>query len=90
MSSRAVRGSRQPIDPPRRITEQRRLLGCRRAGRHQLEGVPQYRVAGRQLVDREVAFEHAALGAEGIYAGLDPWLPGVGDLDSRITPHGIG
>src|SRR5260370_2137906 len=41
-------GLRQPIDLPRRAAEQCRLIGPGRARRHQLEGVPQHRVAGRQ------------------------------------------
>jgi hypothetical protein len=36
-----------------------------------LRGVPQELIAAGALVDREIAFEHRALRAEGLDAGLD-------------------
>src|SRR5712692_7086912 len=70
----------QAIDPPRRAAEQRGLLGGRRARCNKLERGPQHGISRRQLVDGEVAFKHAALGAERLDAGLDPRAPGIGDL----------
>src|SRR3982074_644592 len=54
------------------------LLRGRGLGRQPLESIPQHAVAGGDLVDREVALEHAAIGAEQLDAGLDPGLEGVG------------
>src|SRR5215472_13415369 len=61
----------QPVEFGRRAGEECGLLGRRAAGGDALEGVPQHVVAAAPLVDREVALEHRALGAEGGDAGLD-------------------
>src|SRR5260370_27678613 len=55
---------RQLVKPPRRVAEQHRLFVCRGAGGQALEGVPVGRVGAGNLVDREVALEHAARRAE--------------------------
>src|SRR5690349_812277 len=51
--------------------EQIGLLGGARALGQSLAGVPVHAVAVRTLVDREIAFEHRPVGAEGRDAGLD-------------------
>src|SRR5436190_1604947 len=65
----------QPIDPRRRAAEERGLLVVRMARRQPFENVPERRVAARQAVHREVAFEHAARRPEGFDAGIDVGLP---------------
>ena len=59
--------------------EQLALLVGRGAAGDALERVPQRRVTDPHLVDRKVAFEHAALGAEQFDAGFDKGPPALGD-----------
>src|SRR5215469_11101469 len=66
----------QPVEFGRRAGEECGLLGRGAASGDALEGVPQHVVAAAPLVDREVALEHRALGAEGGDAGLDIGPPG--------------
>src|SRR5690242_21916196 len=47
------------------------FFGWGGAARQPFERIEQYRIAARALVDREVAFEHAAAGAKILDAGLD-------------------
>ena len=54
----------EPICPTRTVAKKQRLFACGVAARNSLEHVPQYRVRGGILVDREVAFEHAVVGSE--------------------------
>jgi hypothetical protein len=63
----------QPVEPRGRAGEQIGLFRRRGAAREPLEGVEQQDTAGT-LVDREVAFEHAAVGAEIIDAGFNQAL----------------
>src|SRR6266436_7913977 len=70
----------QPIDPRRGAVEQAGLFVCTRAMRQPLAGVPEHAVAVRSFVDREIAFEHGAVGAEGRDAGLDVGPPRRGEL----------
>src|SRR5438309_8365334 len=53
---------------------------CRGAAREPLEGVEQDRIAAGALVDREVALEHAAAGAEAFDAGVDIGPPRTAQL----------
>src|SRR5512139_3246570 len=66
----------QPIDSRRRAVEQAGLLACTRALGQSLAGVPEDAVAVGTLVDREIAFEHGAIGADGRDAGFDVGPPG--------------
>src|SRR5437870_3438157 len=66
----------QSVKPICCAGEQRRLFGGGAAGGDVLEGVPQRGIAAAALVDREIALEHRALGAEGGDAGLDIGPPG--------------
>src|SRR5258708_21215833 len=79
---RFIRGASdaQPIDPRRGAVEQAGLFVCTRALGQSLAGVPEHAVAVRSLVDREIAFEHGAVGAEGRDAGLDIGPPRRGKL----------
>src|SRR5215469_2308966 len=70
----------QPIDFLRGAREERRLLGGGAAGGDAFESVPQRGVAATAFVDREVALEHRALGAEGSDASLDVGPPGCGQF----------
>src|SRR5580658_5516850 len=70
----------QPVKTRRGAGEEISLFRCRGAVRQPLERVEQHRIAARTLVDREVAFEHAAVGAEILDAGLDIRPPGIGHL----------
>src|SRR6266853_1949726 len=47
------------------------------SGRDALERVPQHLITAGAFVDREIAFEHRALWAEGGDAGLDVRAPGL-------------
>src|ERR1700716_4505640 len=67
----------QLVDARCSARKQGSLLGGRGLGRQPLESIPQHAVAGGDLVDREVALEHAAIGAEQLDAGLDQGLEGV-------------
>src|SRR5216683_7893760 len=53
-----------PIDASGRVVEHRGALGSGIALRQPFEGVVHHVVGVRHLVDREVALEHAAVGAE--------------------------
>src|SRR5208282_826729 len=61
----------------RGAAEQSGLLVGGVAGRDPLKGVPQHLIAAGALVDREIALEHRALGAESGYAGLDVGAPSL-------------
>src|SRR5690349_3228788 len=63
--------------------EQGGLLVGGAPGGDALEGIPHHRVAAHALVDRKVAFEHRALGTEGIDAGLDVRAPSLFKLLRR-------
>jgi hypothetical protein len=69
---------RQAVHPSCSAAVERRLFGCRRASGYALESVPQLGVAAGLLVRREVALEHAAIGTEGLDAGLDILAPCCG------------
>src|SRR5438128_10742229 len=53
---------------------------CRGAAREPLERVEQHWVAAGALVDREIALEHAAAGAEAFDAGVDIGPPRIREL----------
>src|SRR5437764_14803198 len=63
-----------------RAGEEIGFFRCRDAAREPLEGVEQHGVAAGALVDREVALEHAAAGAEAFDAGVDIRLPRIAQL----------
>src|SRR5712691_7426343 len=69
---------------------ERPLLGGRGAGRDALEGVPQLGVAAGLLVRREVALEHAALGAERLDARLEIHPPCGGEVLGRRRYLALG
>src|SRR5262245_34345317 len=73
-------GSRKAVTPRRSPAVKRRLFGHRRARRDALERIPQFGVAARLLVRREIALEHAPVGAEGFDAGLDILTPGRSEV----------
>ena len=60
----------------RAVPAKRAALVDRSGGRRPLEGSTA-RITRRDLVDREIAFEHAALSADQFYAGLDLGLERV-------------
>src|SRR4051794_4274184 len=64
-------GYTQPIKPRRGAGEKIGLFGCGGATRETFESIEQHRIAAGTLVDREVALEHAAAGAEILDAGVD-------------------
>src|SRR5712692_5836678 len=64
-------GQVEPIEPRRGAAEQIRFLGRTCCPRQNLAGIPERRVAIGALVDREVALEHTAPGAESFDAGLE-------------------
>src|SRR5439155_5445983 len=70
----------ETVDALCRAAEQLGLLVGRGAGCQAFEGVPQDGVARTDAVRREVALEHAAVGAEGCDAGLDIGLVGARQL----------
>ena len=76
-------GFGQAIHPRRGAAVERLLVGRRRAGGDPLEGVPQLGVAAGLLVRREVALEHAAVGAERLDARLDVLAPRRGEFLGR-------
>src|SRR5262249_54278364 len=47
------------------------------------EGIPVDRIGGGELVDGEVALEHAALGPERLYAGFDVGSPSICQVHGR-------
>src|SRR5579871_1426703 len=71
------------VNAGRGAAVERALLVGRGVLRQVLEGVPQLGVAAALLVGREVALEHAAVGAERLDAGLDVGAPGLGQLLRR-------
>src|SRR6202022_1115647 len=79
----------QPVELRRRAGEECGLFGGGIAGGDALEGVPQGGVAAAALVDREVALEHRALGAEGGEASLDIGPPGGQFLHARRKFAGV-
>ena len=70
----------QAVEARRGAGEQICLVSCRSAAREPLEGIEQNRIAARTLVDREIAFEHAAVRTEGLDRGFDIRAPGVGQF----------
>src|SRR5438552_16529395 len=74
------RGSAEPVEPGRGAGEQRRLFGIRIAGGEAFERVPESVIAAAALIDREVALEHRALGAERVDAGIDVGAPCLGEV----------
>src|SRR5262252_670350 len=73
----------ETVDALCRATEQLSLLVGRVAGSQTFEGVPQDGVARTDAVRREVALEHAAVGAERRDAGLEIGLVGLRQLLRR-------
>src|SRR3990167_14380 len=72
-----------PINARRRVVEELGLLRRRIAARDLLEGVPQHLVAGRDLLDGEVRFEHRPVGAELLDDELEIGSCGLGKLVAR-------
>src|SRR6266478_5089614 len=70
----------QAVKPRRGAGEEIGLFRCGGAAREPLEGVEQHRIAAGTLIDREIALEHAAVGAEIRDAGVDIGPPGIGHL----------
>src|SRR6516165_4863416 len=66
----------QLVQPTRGAAVERGFLRDRAAGGDALKGIPQHRVAGAHLIDREIALEIAALGAEELDTGFDIGPPG--------------
>src|SRR5690606_39949081 len=58
-------GRSDPVDLTCGPLEKRRLLVRRCAHGQPLEGIPEHPVAARAAIDREIALEHRAPGAEG-------------------------
>src|SRR5580658_3978161 len=86
----SVTGVRRPsdldaVEPSGGSAEQGCLLAGGGACGDVLERVPHVAVAGRDAVDREIAFEHASLDPECRDAGLEPRPPGF-----RQTPGRVG
>src|SRR5207244_9617430 len=70
----------QSIELQRGVVEHRILLIGRIVLGDALERVPQIGIAAHPLVDREVAFEHRAVGTEGGDAGVEIRAPRLGQL----------
>src|ERR1700712_3134132 len=66
---------RQAIDARRRTAEKCCLFSVGRPGDDPLKGVPDGAVSACAAFRGIIAFEHAAVGAEGFYPGLTPWSP---------------
>src|ERR1700719_3412805 len=77
----------EPVKPRCGAGEEIGLFGCGGATREPFECVEQHRIAAGALVDREVAFEHAAAGAEILDAGVDIGPPGIGYLTGCRRPR---
>src|SRR5262249_5118449 len=75
-----ARSKPEAIEPRRRAGEEGCLLVGGIALGHVLEGVPERAVGAGKGVDREVALEHATLGAERLDAALDVGPPFFGQL----------
>ena len=71
---------RKPVEARRGAGEEIGFFRPGGAARKPFERVEQHRIAARALVDRKVAFEHAAVGAETLDAGIDIGPPGIGHL----------
>src|SRR5258708_22402108 len=82
-SSASLRQLPQPVKPRRGAGEEIGFFGRRGAAREPLERVEQHRIAAPALVDRKIALEHAAVGAEIFDAGIDIGPPGIGHLTRR-------
>src|SRR5271156_713075 len=81
MSCSSMRmGRAEPVKLRRGTGEEIGLFRCRGAVCQPLECVEQHRIAAGTLVDREVAFEHAAVGAEILDASVDIGPPSIGHL----------
>src|ERR1700744_2039264 len=65
----------QPLEIRRRPREQLSLLALAEIGGDALEGVEDHLVAALALIRREVALEHAAVGAERLDAGFEIGFP---------------
>src|SRR5688500_5406321 len=70
----------EAVDLRRGAAEQALLLGAACSASESLAGVPEHAVAVRAFVDGEIAFEHGAVGAERLDAGLDVGPPQSGEL----------
>ena len=73
----------QPVKPRCGAGKEFGLFRCRGAAGEPLERVEQHRIAAGTLVDREVAFEHAAAGAEILDTRFDIGSPRIGHLARR-------
>src|SRR6202022_898190 len=69
ISTRNRSGISEPVHAARGAAEQSALLVGRGTSRDPLEGVPQARVAGADLLDRKVALEGAAVCSKELDAG---------------------
>src|SRR5207237_2744655 len=81
--SRTGSGYRQTVHRRHRAAVELGLFDGRLVGGDAFEGIPQLGVAARLLVRREIAFEHAAAGAESFDAGLDILAPRRGEVFGR-------
>src|SRR5258705_10950726 len=70
----------EPVKPRCGAGEKIGLFRCGGATREPFECVEQHRVAAGPLVDREIALEHAAAGAEILDTGIDIGPPRIGHL----------
>src|SRR6267378_4292596 len=70
----------QSVKPRCGAGEEIGLFRCGGAAREPLKCVEQHRIAAGTLIDREIALEHAAVGAEIRDAGVDIGPPGIGHL----------
>src|ERR1700760_3262928 len=73
----------QFVNIRRRLRKQRGFLRLAVRRGNPFEGVPDHLIAALALVRREVAFEHAALGTEGLDAGFHIGAPRGGGLLRR-------
>src|SRR6266851_1296308 len=80
ISTRNRSGISEPVHAPRGAAEEGELLVGRGAGCDPLEGIPQARVAGADLLDRKVALEGAAVCAKELDAVLRVRAPVSGQL----------
>src|ERR1700680_2652646 len=67
----------EPVETCRGPGKEIGFLRSRGAAGEPLERVPHHRITAGALVDWEIAFEHAAIGAEILDAGLDVRAPGI-------------
>src|SRR5215472_4680247 len=73
-------GESEPVHTRGGATVESAFFDRRRARCYAFESIPQLGVAAGLLVDREVAFEHAAIDAKGFDAGLDILAPRRGKV----------